>query len=176
MDSFQESSPRKFLSFCLKNPTEESHQTPYPTFVQIPTEISSMNPESQNQFDQRISSKKDGSDEDVNAYADNIVRLKEGSTVSGTEHTVDSDAQTKRIPALATEGSGEESQIRTTTPVPISQGETLSTSLSFLESALRVTTTAESSLPDLVTVTVPLSMERSETQQLPYMKFQRCPD
>ena len=90
--------------------------------------------------------------------------MKEGSTNSGTEQTVDTGAQAKQTPELATVGVGEASRIRTSTSVPVNQGEALSTSLSSLESALRVTTTAGSSLPDMVPVTVPLVRKHSETQ------------
>ena len=161
MDSFQGSSPRKFISFCLENPREENCQTPDPALVQVPTGISDIISESKSHSDQQTTSREDGSDEDINAYADNIVRLKEGSILSGTEHTVDTGAQAKQVPDHTTVGLNEASQIRTSTPVPVSQGDALSTSLTSLESALRVTTTAGSSWPELVPVTIPLVREHS---------------
>ena len=121
MDSFQGSSPRKFISFCLENPTDESYQPPDPAFIQVPNKTSSVDPELQKQPSQQISSKEYGSDEDVNAYADNIVRLKEGSTISGTGRRVDSEEQPRRVTAPVTDGLDEVSRIRTSTPVPISQ-------------------------------------------------------
>ena len=163
MDSFQGSSPRKFISFCLENPREENHSTPNPTLVHVPTEIGSMGLEPENQFDRQTSSKEDGSDGDVNAYADNIVRLKEKSSLCGTEQAENTGVQTQQIPEPTTAGLYNANRIRTSTPVPISQGEAHSSSLTSLESALRVTTTAESSLPELVPVTAPLIREHSGT-------------
>ena len=87
MDSFQGSSPRNFISFYLENPREEDQHTPDPAFVQDPAENSSTNPDLKNQSEQQASSREDGSDEDVNEYDDNVVRLKEGSTTSGVEQT-----------------------------------------------------------------------------------------
>ena len=163
MDSFQGSSPRKFISFYTENPREVNQQTPDPTFVQDPAENSSTNPELKNQSKQ-TSSKEDGSDEDVNEYADNVVRLKEGSTTSGIEQTENMRAQTQQILEQASVGLEKASQVRTSTPVPVSQGEAQSTSLTSLESALIVTATTEFSLPELVPVTTPLVREHSETQ------------
>ena len=98
MASFQGSSPRKFISFCLKNPREGNHPTPNPTPVQVPTEIGSMGLEPENQLDRQTSSKEDGIDEDVNAYAANIVRLKEKSSFSGTEQAENTGVQTPASP------------------------------------------------------------------------------
>ena len=164
MDSFQGSSPRKFVSFYLENPREENQQTSDPTFVQDPAENSNTNPELKNQTEQQTSSKEDGSDEDVNEYADNVVRLKEGSTASGIEQTENMRAQTQQILERASVDLEKASQVRTSTPIPVSQGEAHSTSLTSLESALMVTATTEFSEPELVPVTTPLVREHSETQ------------
>ena len=163
MDSFQGSSPRKFISFCLENPREETHLTTNPTLVQVPTENCSTGFEPENQLDRQTSSKEDGSDEDVNTYAANIVRLKEKSSISGTEQAENTEFQTQQIPELTTAGLDNTNQVRTSTPVPISPGEAHSSSLTSLEAALRITTTAECSLPELVPVTTPLIREHSGT-------------
>ena len=163
MDSFQGSSPRKFISFCLENPREETQSTPNPTLVQVPTEIGSVCLEPENQLDQQTSSKEDGSDEDVNAYAANIVRLKEKSSIPGTEQVENTEDQTQQIPEPTTAGLDNTNQVRTSTTVPISPGEAHSSSLTSLISALRITTTAECSLPELVPVTASLIREHSGT-------------
>ena len=97
MDSFQGSSPRKFISFCLKNPVEETHSTPNPTFVQVSTAIDGEGPRPENQLDQRASSKEDDSDEDVNAYAASVVRLKEKSPIFGTDQAGNTEVQAQQI-------------------------------------------------------------------------------
>ena len=159
----QGSSPQKFISFCFENPREETHSTPNPTVVQIATEIGSVGLEPKNQLDQQISSKEDGSVEDVNTYAANIVRLKEKSSFPGTEQAENTEVQTQQIPGPITAGLDNTTQVRTSTPVPISPGEAHSSSLTSLESALRITTTAECSLPELVPVTSSLIREHSGT-------------
>ena len=169
MDSFQGSSPRKFISFYLENPREskriqENQQTPDPAFVQDPAENSSTNPELKSQSEQQASSKEDGSDEDVNEYADNVVRSKEGSATPGVEQTDNTRAQTQQILERASVDLEKASPVRRSTPVPVSQGEAHSSSLTSLESALMVTATTEFSLPELVPVTTPFVREHSETQ------------
>ena len=163
MDSFQGSSPRKFISFCLENPVEETHSTPNPTFVQVSIAIDGEGPRPENQLDQRASSKEDDSDEDINAYAASVVRLKEKSPIFGTDQAGNTEVQAQQTLESAATGSDSATQVRTSTPVPVGPSETHPSSLTSLESALRITTTAESSLPELVPVTTSLIREHSGT-------------
>ena len=115
MDSFQGSSPRKFISFCLENPVEETHSTPNPTFVQVSTAIDGEGPRPENQPDQRASSK-DDSDEDVNAYAASIVCQKEKSPYFGTDQAGNTVVQVQQTLESAATGSDITTQVRTSTP------------------------------------------------------------
>ena len=162
MDSFQGSSPRKFISFCLENPVEETHSTPNPTFVQGSTALDGESPRPENQLDQRASSK-DDSDEDVNTYAASVVCQKEKSPSYWTDQAGNAVAQVQQTLESATTGSGIVTQVRTSTPVPGGPIEAHPSSLTSLESALRITTTAESSLPELVPVAISLIREHPGT-------------
>ena len=162
MDSFQGSSPRKFISFCLENPVEETHSTPNPTFVQGSTALDGESPRPENQLDQRVSSK-DDSDEDVNAYAASVVCQKEKSPSYRTDQAGNTVAQVQQTLESATTGSGIVTQVRTSTPVPGGLIEAHPTGLTSLESALRITTTTESSLPELVPVATSFIREHPGT-------------
>ena len=181
---FQGSSPPNFICFCLDNQNVNETQTTSKPALEIPVESS--------QPQVPPSSTQPGTSTDHYSGQPNLVTLEAspGSIDSQTDVNVYAEAMVRRLESLQTseprvasvqasaglDGAQESRNQRESTPLsssnlastsfqPSSEGVSLDSSLTQLESTLRVATTSRTQLPELLSAH-DLSREHSDPSNL----------
>ena len=155
MDSFQGSIPPNFISFRLENQTSEdgTHSNPA---VMFHTESEDTIPRDSQSITELFNSPRSAdSERDVNAYVEAKVQsmeLEPSSSKEASPNVLEEEME------LSGSGGNDQSQqltivsCRTSSPIVPDRNETTNTSLTALESALRVAMSSGTQLPELLPI------------------------